>query len=60
MPLTFRTTHQICGLETEIVVTRLANDKSYEGYCSSCGGTVFGSLFLVSEFSKESSETLSR
>lgn len=33
---------ELCDQEVQIVVTRLNRDETYEGYCSACGGTVFG------------------
>ena len=49
--LPFPRVHQACGVEVQIVVTRLSNNGSYDGYCPACLGIVAGTLFLVPESS---------
>ncbi len=44
MPLTIEAKHEVCGREVGIIVTRLGSDRTYEGYCSFCGGVVSGFL----------------
>jgi hypothetical protein len=47
----FPRVHEACGVKTQMVVTRLASEGNWEGYCPSCLGIVFGTLYLVPDSS---------
>ena len=50
--LPFRRVHESCGTEVQMVVTKSSADGQWEGYCPSCRGTVFGTLYPYSDHSK--------
>jgi hypothetical protein len=48
---TFKVKHESCGREVQVNIKGLGSERRYEGYCTACGGEIFG-FFLTEETDK--------